>query len=112
MTSPAHGIDVREWLASREPKPPAALAGKLAEIAGTTTCATLPELSAILVGFATDLLTELGDDRNAAGDLLAADALITYALEGAAEDCASMDAVAGTAMTAMAGLANRSNAAE
>ena len=112
MTSQAREINVREWLASREPKPPAALGARLSEIAGTTKCATLPALSAILVVFAGDLLRGLGDDRNAAGDLLAADALITYALEAAAEDCASMDAVAGIAMTAMAGLTNRGDAVE
>lgn len=45
-----------------------------------------------MVESAAKLLRALGDGREAATDLLAADALLTYALEAAAEDCDRGDA--------------------
>jgi hypothetical protein len=36
----------------------------------------------------------VGNDRSSADDLLVADALITYAMEAAADDCEQLDAIA------------------
>lgn len=98
MQSRAGEIGVRQWLAAREPAPPPALASRLRRIAGDATCASPAELPAALLACAARVLATLGDERESAGDLLAADALVTYALEAAAEDCASLDAVAEHAM--------------
>ena len=83
---------MREWLKSRQPAPPPGLSARLSDIAGDRSCADLAELSATLVESAAMLLRGLGDGREAATDLLAADALLTYALEAAAEDCNRGDA--------------------
>jgi hypothetical protein len=98
MPATAGGIDVGEWLRSREPAPPPALAERLSVIVGEKRCGNLGEVSASLLETAEDLLAKLSDGRESAFDLLLADALITYAMEAAADDCASLDAVAASAM--------------
>lgn len=73
-----------DWLESRSPRPPSALSERLAEIAGDTECRP-EELPSVLIDKAEGILAAIGDDRSAATDLLAADSLITYAMEAAAE---------------------------
>ena len=87
-------IVVGEWLASRDPAPPPELAARLAEIVGPSVCAD-GELPDALADLAQQLLAGLCEERQGALDLLAADALITYALEAAAEDCHGVEEAAG-----------------
>lgn len=100
-------IGVREWLAAREPAPPPQLAKALSDAVGDSRCETLNHLPNTLLGRAESLLALLGDGRESAESLLAADALITYALEAAADDCESVDSVALVAMQAMGSLTKK-----
>jgi hypothetical protein len=99
-------IVVRDWLASRDPAPPGELAARLAAIAGASSCHE-SELPATLAGMAEPLLGGVCDDRSAALDLLAADALITYALEAAASDCTGLSITAGSIANRIAMVASR-----
>ncbi len=92
-------VRIRDWLLSRVPEPPPALRTRLAEIAGDVECADASSLSAALVLLAEPLLSSVGDERSGAVDLLAADALITYAMESAAESCENFELHASHAMT-------------
>ena len=92
---------LKEWLASRTPPPPRRLAARLdAALAVPDIAANghyeipgsrIETASTIL----RDTLEQSSNERNstAALDLLAADALITYAVEAAAEDCERFAAV-------------------
>lgn len=95
---------VTEWLDRRRPAPPEALrrriddaVGSAAEPAGDTRA--VPGHAAVLAAAALDRLDrviEAPSGRAAALDLLAADALLTYACEAAAEaGPASLDALIG-----------------
>ena len=88
-----------DWLASRAPAPPDELSARLIQIAGDSN-APPRDLPSILLAQALVLLAEVGDDRAAAPDLLAADALITYAMEAAAES-GSIEEAAEAAMRAI-----------
>ena len=79
-------IHLGEWLASRTPAPPKELSNRLAALVGDATCADNAAAAELMLGLASLLLAKLRDDRSGAFDLLAADALITYAMEAAAED--------------------------
>ena len=79
------------WLATREPVPPPALAARLRELLGARALESevrqAPELlldagEAVLAR----LLREAATTRESALDLLAADALVTYAFEAAGEE--------------------------
>ncbi|MDO8502361.1 MAG: hypothetical protein Q7S20_11005 [Gemmatimonadaceae bacterium] len=94
-------IRVRDWLASRSPAPPPALARRLAQVVGDRTEKDMAGVSSSLVEAAEHLMTHLGDDRAAAPDLLAADALITYAMEVAADDCGDVEAIATLCVSAL-----------
>ncbi len=56
----------------------------------------------ILLDRGVSTLREALTDRDGALDLLAADALITYAMEAAAEECATMDETATEAIQRIA----------
>ena len=73
-----------DWLASRTPAPPDELVMRLNEAVGDSS-ATDDELPYALLKCGLEILANIGEDRAAAPDLLAADALITYAMEAAAE---------------------------
>jgi hypothetical protein len=73
----------------------------LEEIVHDERCAA-NDLPAALMSHAIALLDNVGDDRAAATHLLAADALITYAMEAAAESNADFDAFASAAATRIA----------
>ena len=100
-------IVVGDWLASREPSPPPELSARLAEVVGTTVCADAAELPDVLAVASQRLLAGLCDDRSAALDLLAADALITYALEAAADNRADVEGAAGRVIAAISAAASR-----
>jgi hypothetical protein len=78
------------------------LTSALNRIVGDTTC-TEHDLASTLIAKAKARLSTVGSDRTAAVDLLAADALITYAMEAAAES-GSIETVARHAMQEIAGV--------
>jgi hypothetical protein len=90
MAAASAPTTVGEWLAAREPLPPPALSARLRELLGAAVLAAdareAPELllrtgEAVLAR----LLREAATTRESALDLLAADALVTYAFESAGE---------------------------
>jgi hypothetical protein len=101
---------LREWLADRQPTPPATLAARLGEVlpadaAGADGCLEAGE--ALLERL-------LADDcaaRGSALDLLVVDALVTYAFEAAADDPTTLEARAERAMLRIAALGDERAAA-
>lgn len=97
------------WLAEREPAPPPALARRMRELVGPAALAQ-PATPASLVGAAADVLGQLlaegCDTRASALDLLAADALATYAFEAAGDAPATLRAEAARAMSRIARVAD------
>ncbi|HEX7089219.1 MAG TPA: hypothetical protein VF192_03735 [Longimicrobiales bacterium] len=85
MTGPGSAAPARAWLARREPRAPEGLLARMdAALAGRAE----PEIPEAFAGAAFSCLRAAlagGADRSAAWDLLAADALLTYACEAAAE---------------------------
>lgn len=94
-------LTLRAWLDSRTPPAPEPLAQKLADIVGREGMDGGVSSSILLERGVATLRSALSD-RDGALDLLAADALITYAMEAAAEDCASMDETAAEAIQRIA----------
>ncbi len=114
-------MDALEWIACREPRPPAALVARMSRALVANPESTGTPIYSELVTAATRILAQnaqishpiaigrddpdsRASDRSAALDLLAADALVTYAMEYATGDCASFDAVAASAMFAISEL--------
>ena len=105
-------MDVNEWLAARRPAPPLKLAARLEEaIADLVSSPAIPPSEALVVAGAAILTRLTGADapetsrREVAIGLLSADALLTYALEAAAEDCESFAASADAIIARLASLA-------
>jgi len=96
-------IHVGEWLASRTPAPPKELANRLSALVGGETCADTTEMAELMLRRAAALLETLCDDRSGAFDLLVADALITYAMEAAADDHDRFDELTARAAAMIAG---------
>ncbi|HEX6575198.1 MAG TPA: hypothetical protein VF042_09505 [Gemmatimonadaceae bacterium] len=90
MSDNRESVRLSDWLALREPPPPPELAAHIAHFAGDTEC-DRAQIPTSLVRVAAKILASLGDGRESANDLLAADALVTYAVEAAAEQCADLD---------------------
>ena len=103
MANAGEKVRLREWLASRTPVPPDVLRKKLDGIVGDEACHPA-ELPSRLLSHAEVILAEIGDDRSYATDLLAADALISYAMEAAAEQRADIESIALSAMNRVAGI--------
>lgn len=82
-----------DWLASRTPSPPPRLAARLAAAVPASESSDPDDTPRSLIAAAATILQatvdQPGNERNgtAALDLLAVDALVTYAVEAAAEDC-------------------------
>ena len=81
--------DVLSWLEAREPRPPAELLTHMRRVVEEQAAAGTPtgDITTILAESALRafaVAVEHCDDRSAATDLLAADALLTYAMEAAA----------------------------
>ena len=98
---------VRDWIARREPAAPPALAERIANALGTTsTGAASGDGAALIVEtclaaaetLLARVLEEGGAARASALDLLAADALVTYAFEAASDEPALLPAAARAAM--------------
>lgn len=87
MTEPARAT-VGEWLASRTPPPPELLRARIARALGAAGDHGIADTERVCLEAAERVLSGLfGDgsgERCEAADLLAADALVTYALEFAA----------------------------
>lgn len=82
-------MTVSEWLASRVPVPPLALAERMRALLGPDVDAAGDEIHEVLAAASEralrDLLARGDHSRAIAQDLLAIDALVTYACEAAAE---------------------------
>ena len=106
---------VGEWLASREPSPPPALRERVLAALGDGAWADRRETAPRCLAAGEALLaTLLRDDRSTrtcALDLLAADALVTYAFEAAAESPADLAARASAAMGRIAALGTSADGA-
>jgi hypothetical protein len=103
-------MDVRAWLASRTPEPPPALRARLDALLGEALDRPVTAFPEEAVSRAERLvramLAEGRTGRDAALDLLAADALVTYAFEAAADTAATEPALlAGRARAALDTLA-------
>lgn len=84
MSDNSESVRVVDWLASRLPPAPSALFDVINGHVGEASC-TADDLPVTLVDIASRILGHLGEERDSANDLLAADALVTYAIEAAAE---------------------------
>ena len=93
---------VGDWLGDRTPVPPVLLAERMRQALGEALGAPAAETHEQCLAAAERLVRDLSDarleERAAALDLLAADALITYALEAAADDPSTLDRRADEAM--------------
>lgn len=98
MGDSGESVRLADWLQSRVPPPPPSLAGLLSRITADKSCATRAMLPDELATLARDILTSMGEDRASASDLLAADALLSYAMEAAAEECNDVEAAASRVM--------------
>jgi hypothetical protein len=98
-----------DWLRSRTPAPPPALMERIVEALGRRAEDDASRAAALCLDAATGLLERLLQPdalgRDSAIDLLAADALVTYAFEAAAADIAKLDDRATAAMTRLGALA-------
>ena len=87
-----------EWLRSRNPPPPSKLSARLevavAPASDDSTTSRSERLASAAVAILAPLLNpgagDVARSRDVAIDLLAADALVTYAIEAAAEDRTAM----------------------
>ena len=98
------------WLDARRPVPPAALRARIDAALGTDLHADVDDAAETLLAagerLVRSLLVEDATSRGAATDLLAADALVTYAFEAASERPAELSTRAATAMARIAALAD------
>ena len=101
-------MTVGEWLAQRRPVPPAALLARIEAVLGDASAGAADAACEACLHAAERLVAELlrGDcaSRESALDLLAADALVTYAFEAAAETPATLAATSTAAMERIARL--------
>ena len=100
-------MTVRDWLAHREPSPPRVLRERVEALA--LEAADQADPAASLLSAAESALARLSgvaaDDRSAALDLLAIDALVTYAFEHASETPDGIPALATRAMSRLSAVA-------
>ena len=99
---------IADWLGEREPAPPDALLRRLRDALGSDTRLDATEAAErCLAAGERVLATVLREDeasRDYALDLLAADALVTYAFEAASERPAALSDCAARAMSSIAAL--------
>ena len=93
MPDNRESVKIADWLAARVPPPPPALAEHIARIVDDLEC-DRSEIANRLVDAAERILKSIGDGRDSANDLLAADALVTYAMEAAADGCGDIESAA------------------
>lgn len=100
------------WVAAHAEQPPAALRARLDAMLSSAHGdeRSAPVSTALLDAGQTllrSILSSGSTQRDAALDLLTADALVTYAFEAAADDPASLDAHAARAMRAIAAVVDQ-----
>ncbi len=99
-------MNARRWIAERAEQPPTRLRARLDEVTGAQPDGIAPADALARAGH--DLLASQlaagATARDAALDLLTADALVTYAFEAAADEPATLDARAAATMRAIAAL--------
>ncbi|HUX34856.1 MAG TPA: hypothetical protein VMV51_13375 [Gemmatimonadaceae bacterium] len=109
-------MTVGDWLASRTPPAPAALAARVRFALGDRLTGDESATHTVCESAAEELLVSLlerrATGRETALDLLAADALVTYAFEHAAVAADDLDAEAAGAMQRIAAVGARFAAAE
>jgi uncharacterized membrane protein len=102
-------VTVGEWLRAREPAPPPRLAARVASAIGSGRSQPKSSAAEVCLDACERLLADVAarpsQGREAALDLLAADALATYALEAAAESPDSLEARARETLRRLAALA-------
>lgn len=102
-------MTIGAWLASRTPEPPPALRRRIGELLGDHLHDDAAQLPARCVDAAEAMVKSLLDSgrtgRECALDLLAADALVTYAFEAAADAPAQLRARATDALARLTALA-------
>jgi hypothetical protein len=100
-----------QWIAAHREQPPRALRERVDIILTDSPAPVGQEVSTELFTAGRQLLASLlssgSTQRDAALDLLTADALVTYAFESASDDPASLDLRAAEAMRAIAGVVQR-----
>lgn len=107
-------MTIGDWLATRTPAPPAPLSARLREALAPALGRDAAEVPDAALGAAEALLRSLLHDRAAgrdrALDLLAADALVTYAFEAASGESEGIAARAEQAMARLGSLAAEGSA--
>ena len=102
-------MTVDQWLALRMPEPPPRLRTRMREVLGTHVASDASVAPTVCLDAACELLRSLVErpnaGREAALDLLTADALVTYACEAASGDLETLTAVARHSMQRLAALA-------
>ena len=100
---------LQSWLDAREPEAPETLKARIAElVAEHPEWAAMPRAEALLIAgevLMKEVLAAAPKDRDAALDLLAADACVTYAFEAAADEPSHFTERAERAMQRIAELA-------
>ena len=107
MKTAGEAIRVADWIRARVPAPPEALSRRMSEVVGDDVCESPASLPEALIARAEEMLTQIGNDRSSATDLLVADALITYAMEAAAEYSLDVESIAEGVAVRLATVANR-----
>lgn len=103
MSHPRESVLIVDWLASRSPEPPAALVENLRALLGEESC-DVADLPSRLISHATRILSDPRDERSYAAELLVADALVSYAIEAAADQCRDVESFALEAAAGIAGI--------
>ncbi len=107
-------MTVGEWLRSRSPQPPAALAARLDAVLAESLADSAHRVPDVFLAASERLVAELlridCTSRDSALDLLTADALMTYAFEAAGSDVSTIGARATAAMTRIAALGDAETA--
>jgi len=103
-------VTLRAWLRDRRSPPPARLAARIDEVLGPWGDAEASHAPDAFIDAAEALLRDLlarpSAGRDAALDLLTADALVTYAFEAAAQDPSTLEGRATDAMRRLAAAAD------
>ena len=101
-------MTIGEWLRSREPQPPAALLARLeallSDVLDQDASAAPAQFLAAGERLARDLVADASSTRETALELLAADALVTYAFEAGSVDPRGIERDAKEAMVRIASL--------
>ena len=107
-TGTAQALTVGEWMARIDPVPPPALHGRLCELVAPWAALPVQEVPEACLEAGERLLDALltsgSTSRATALDLLAVDALVTYAFQAAADDPARLEQRAARAMARIAAL--------